>query len=375
MIWDDITANKEIVEKLKNSVAENRISHAQLFSGKAGWGVLSAAIAYAAEIILAEKGEMAAKRVLDLQHPDLHFSFPVFTSDKVDKFPTSNMYFKEWREFILAHPLANMFDWLEYMEVPKKTGIINVHEAGDINRFLSLNSYEGGHRFCIIWLAEMMNNEASNKLLKSIEEPPDKTVFILITEREDLLLPTILSRCQSVKFSRLTDIEVAEYLMKNKEFSQKQIRNAVASANGDLREALLIANSANEEFEERFVDWVRNAFMAKKNVAALRNLVKWSEELSGWPREKLKQFLIYCSEIFRQALILNYRAEELVYANIEADGFRWDSFSKFIHGANIESILEEINEAAFHIERNANSKIVLLDLSIRLTRQIHKSPV
>ncbi|MGB3452838.1 MAG: DNA polymerase III subunit delta' [Moheibacter sp.] len=375
MIWDDITANKEIVEKLKNSVAENRISHAQLFSGKAGWGVLSAAVAYAAEIILAEKGEMAAKRVLDLQHPDLHFSFPVFTSDKVDKFPTSNMYFKEWREFILAHPLANMFDWLEYMEVPKKTGIINVHEAGDINRFLSLNSYEGGHRFCIIWLAETMNTEASNKLLKSIEEPPDKTVFILITEREDMLLPTILSRCQAVKFSRLTDVEVAEYLMKNKEFSQKQIRNAVASANGDLREALLIANSANEEFEERFVDWVRNAFMAKKNVAALRNLVKWSEELSGWPREKQKQFLIYCSEIFRQALILNYRAEDLVYANIEADGFRWDSFAKFIHGANIESILEEINEAAFHIERNANSKIVLLDLSIRLTRQIHKSPV
>lgn len=372
MIWKKIIGNTGTAEKLRNSVNENRISHAQLFSGKTGWGTLNMALAYAAEIIASENGEEAAGRVLNLQHPDVHFSFPVFTSDKVDKNPTSNHYFKDWREFILNHPYANLYDWLNHMEVPKKTGIINVYEASDINRFVSLSSYEGGHRFCIIWLVEMMNKDAANKLLKSIEEPPEKTVFLLITEREDLLLPTILSRCQTVKFNPLSDDEVTKFLMSDSSLQQKQIKQAVSAAGGDLREALLIAAAADEEFESRFVDWVRNAFMAKKNVVALRSLIKWSEDLSNWPREKQNQFLIYCSEIFRQAMLQNYGVASLVYANLDSDGFKWENFSKYIHGANIEAMHEELNEAAYHIERNANSKIVLLDLSIKLTRYIHK---
>lgn len=365
--------NQLVSEKLKESIKENRISHAQLFSGKLGWGTFNMALNYVAEIIASEKGEGAGKRVLELQHPDIHFSFPVF-SDADHKNPTSNMFFRKWREFILKNPYGNSSDWLEFMQVPKKTGIINVHEAADINRFLSLNSYEGGYKFCIIWSAELMKNEAANKLLKSIEEPPDKTVFILITEREDLLLPTILSRCQTVRFNRLTDIEVAEFLMTEKELTQKQIRHSVSAANGDLRDGLLIARSEDEEFEDRFVDWVRNAFLAKKNVSALKTLIKWTEDLSLWPRDKQTQFLIYCSEIFRQALLQNYQVGKLVYANIEASGFKWDGFSKFIHGSNIEAMLSELNEAAYHIERNANSKIVFLDLSIKLTRHIHKKP-
>lgn len=375
MNWDKITGNEIIVEKLRESVVEKRISHAQLFTGKTGWGLMNMALAYAAEIFTSDKNEQSAKRVFELQHPDIHFTFPVF-SDEDRKNPTSNMFFKEWRQFILEHPYGNSFDWLEFMEVPKKSGIINVYEAQDINRFLALNSYEGGHRFVIIWLPEMMNAVAANKLLKSIEEPPAKTIFLLLTEREDLLLPTILSRCQTVRMNRLTDIEMAEYLMKNQTgLNQKQIRQTVAGSNGDLREAMLIINSADEEFENRFVDWVRNAFMAKKNISVLKSLIKWSDDLSTWPREKQKQFLIYCSEIFRQALFQNYQVNELVYTNIEAGGFKWDGFSKFIHGANIEAMLSELNEAAYHIDRNANSKIVFLDLSIKLTRHIHKQKV
>jgi DNA polymerase-3 subunit delta' len=196
----------------------------------------------------------------------------------------------------------------------------------------------------------------------------------LVTEREDLLLPTIISRCQLVKLNRLNDEEVSEYLIETKGLNEADAKRIALSSNGNLDQALKNLDAANEEFESYFVQWVRNAFMAAKNPSVLKNLVSWSNELSGWPREKQKQFLGYCSEIFRQALLKTYQAEDLVFMKLGADGFNWDKFTPFIHGANIEELLEEINLSTYHIERNANAKIVLLDLSIKLTRHIHKKP-
>lgn len=371
MNWENLKVQEKIKEKLSTTIKDGRISHAQLFSGKNGWGALHLVIGYAAEILASELGENVKTKVVGLQHPDIHFSFPVASSDKI-KTPTSNHFFKEWREFILNNPYGSLYDWLEYNETEKKQGTINVHEAQEIVKFLSLNSYEGSYKFCIIWLPEMMNDAAANKLLKAIEEPPEKTIFFLLTENEDLLLPTIVSRCQIVQLNRLTDSEVANFLVEKNGLDEKEASRIAVSSNGNLREALINLASANSEFEGFFVQWVRNAFMAAKNPSVLKNLVTWSNELSGWPREKQKQFLAYCAEIFRQALLKNYQADSLVYMQLTADGFNWEKFSPFIHGANIESLLSEINEASYHIERNANAKIIFLDLSIRLTRQLHK---
>ena len=371
MNWENIVGQSKIKEKLKNSVTEGRISHAQLFSGENGWGNLSMAIAYAAEILASEKGEAVRSRVESLQHPDVHFTFPVTSTEKI-KTPTSNHFIKEFREFVQENPFGSLYDWLEFMEVEKKQGLINVHEAEQIVKFLSLNSYEGSYKFVIIWLPEMMNEAAANKLLKILEEPPQKTVFLLVSEREDLLLPTIISRCQLVKMNRLTDDEIANYLIDQQGMNPNEARRISVASNGNLREALKNSGSANEEFESFFVQWVRNAFMAAKNPAGLKSLVKWSNDISGGPREKQRQFLTYCSEIFRQALLKNYQAEDLVYLKLGAEGFNWDKFAPFIHGANIVEILEELNASSYHIERNANAKIVLLDLSIKLTRHLHK---
>lgn len=371
MNWENIVGQSKIKEKLKNSVTEGRISHAQLFSGENGWGNLSMAIAYAAEILASEKGEAVRSRVESLQHPDVHFTFPVTSTEKI-KTPTSNHFIKEFREFVQENPFGSLYDWLEFMEVEKKQGLINVHEAEQIVKFLSLNSYEGSYKFVIIWLPEMMNEAAANKILKILEEPPQKTVFLLVSEREDLLLPTIISRCQLVKMNRLTDDEIANYLIDQQGMNPNEARRISVASNGNLREALKNSGSANEEFESFFVQWVRNAFMAAKNPAVLKSLVKWSNDISGWPREKQRQFLTYCSEIFRQALLKNYQAEDLVYLKLGAEGFNWDKFAPFIHGANIVEILEELNASSYHIERNANAKIVLLDLSIKLTRHLHK---
>lgn len=375
MKWENICGHEIIKRKLQESIEKNRISHAQLFSGKNGWGTLELAITYASEILVSELDEGVRSKVGKLQHPDIHFTFPVTTSDSVKKDPTSNHFITEFREFYSRNPYGSLYEWQEFNEVEKKQSVINVAEASEISKFISLNSYEGSYKFVIIWLPEMMNLAAANKILKALEEPPQKTVFLLITEREDLLLPTITSRCQLVKVNRLSDEEVAEYLVKNKQLSQENAKKIALSANGDLHQALQNINLSREEFETYFIQWVRYAFMAKKNPAVLRNLVNWSSEISIWPREKQRQFLSYCSEIFRQALLNNYQASSLVFMKLSVDGFNWEKFSEYIHGANIEEILEEINKGSYHIERNANAKIVLLDLSILLTRHLHKKAV
>ena len=374
MKWENICGHEIIKQKLQESIEKNRISHAQLFSGKNGWGTLELAVTYASEILVSELGEGVRSKVEKLQHPDIHFTFPVSPTEK-HKTPTSNNFLKEFREFYFQSPYGSLYEWQEFNEVEKKQGVINATETTEISKFISLNSYEGSYKFVIMWLPEMMNLSAANKILKALEEPPKKTVFLLVTEREDLLLPTITSRCQMVKINRLSDEEVADYLVKNKQLSPENAKKIALSANGDLHQALQNINLSREEFETYFIQWVRYAFMAKKNPAVLRNLVNWSSEISIWPREKQRQFLSYCSEIFRQALLNNYQASSLVFMKLSVDGFNWEKFSEYIHGANIEEILEEINKGSYHIERNANAKIVLLDLSILLTRHLHKKAV
>lgn len=374
MNWEKVCGQEKLKEKLKESVKNGRISHAQLFSGKNGWGALALALAYAAEILTFEKNEITRKKVNELQHPDIHYTFPVTSTEKF-KTPTSNQFFKEWREFVLKNPYGSLFDWLEFNEVEKKQGVINVHEALDIVKFISLNSYEGGYKIVVIWLAEMMNTTTANKLLKAIEEPPARTLFFLVSEREDVLLDTIRSRCQLVKLNRLSDEEIQNYLIENYKIEPELAQKIAFSANGDLNVALKNATATNEEFESYFIHWIRNAFRAAKTPTVLKELIKWSNELSTWPREKQKQFLVYCSEIFRQALLENYQAGSLVFMSLKLEGFKWQNFTPFIHGANIEAILEELNKAAYQIERNGNAKIILLDLSILLTRFLHKKAV
>lgn len=370
MKWENIVGHEPIKQKLKESIESGRISHAQLFIGKVGWGTLPLAIAYAAEILASDKGPEIKNKVATLQHADIHFTFPVTSSENNSK-PKSSDYIREWRNFILQNPYGNLFEWLEFNEVEKKLGSINVTEAEEIGRFISLNSYEGSYQFVIIWLPEFMNEPAANKLLKAIEEPPQKTIFLLVAERDDLLLPTITSRCQNVVLNRLSDEEVSQFLIHQQGIEPDKAQRFARASSGDLNTALKLINSSNDEFESYFIHWVRNAFMAAKSAAVLKNLIQWSNELSSWPREKQKQFLTYCSEIFRQALMQTYGVDNLVFLEIQTEGFKWDKFSNFIHGANIEEILAEINEAIYHIERNANGKIVLFDLSIKLTRLLH----
>jgi DNA polymerase-3 subunit delta' len=378
MLYEDVLGQEHIKNHLKQSVLNGRIPHAQLFVGPEGCGTLPLAIAYARSILNSNKNEdeleEVAAKFKNLSHPDLHFAFPVTTSDKAKSHPISSNYLEEWRRLIKEQPYGNLFDWYNLLGVDNKQGQIGVDEAQDIVKSLSLKAYEGGYKVMIIWMAEKMNTACANKLLKLIEEPPSKTVFILITEDEGQIINTIKSRCQILHFPPLAEEVIAEALIKNHGMDVSVATKIAHQSNGNYNKAcdLVFSDSEDLQFEEWFIFWIRSAFKAKGNKAAIHDLISWSDDISKTGRETQKQFLNYCLDFFRQALLLNYNAQGLVYLEPKTPNFKLEKFAPFVHGNNVLEISDELQDAIYHIERNGNSKIILTDLSIKLTRLLHK---
>lgn len=381
MLFSEVLGQQHIKNHLTTSVDMGRIAHAQLFVGPEGSGTLPMALAYAQYILCNNTNgentggnESCNLKFKNFSHPDLHFAFPVTTSDKVKSKPVSNFYLEEWRQLLEQQPYGNLFDWYKLLGVDNKQGQIGVDEAFEIVKSLTLKSYEGGYKVMLIWMAEKMNTACANKLLKLIEEPPEKTIFILIAEDEEQIINTILSRCQVLHFPPLAEEAISEALVKN-----YHVENAVATkiahqANGNYNKAcdLIYQDSEDIQFEKWFVLWVRSAFKAKGNKSAIHDLISWSEEIAKTGRETQKKFLAFALNYFRQALLMNYKAEELVYIEPRSESFKLENFAPFVHEANIMDISDELQDAIYHIERNGNSKIILTDLSIKLTRLLHK---
>lgn len=383
MLFSEVIGQEHIKKHLTTSADNGRISHAQLFVGPEGCGTLPMAIAYAQYILCKNtNGENTGGndscnlKFNNISHPDLHFAFPVSSNDKVKKHPVSSHFLEEWRALIKEQPYGNLFDWYKKIGIENKQGQIGVDEAQDIVKSLSLKSYEGGYKVMIIWMAEKMNVSAANKLLKLIEEPPEKTIFILIAEDEEQIINTILSRCQVLHFPPLAEEDIKNSLMKQYDLSESDAIKIAHQANGNYNKAcdLVYQDTEDLQFEEWFVFWVRSAFKAKGNKAVIHDLISWSETIAKTGRETQKQFLQFCLDYFRQAMLLNYNASELVFVEPKIKGFKLEKFAPFVHGNNIVEISNELQEAIYHIERNTNSKIVLTDLSIKLTRLLHKKP-
>ncbi len=381
MLFQDILGQKHIKKHLTQSVDNGRIPHAQLFIGPEGCGTLPMAIAYAQYILCKNvDGENSGGnnscnlKFKSFSHPDLHFAFPVTTSDKVKSKPISSFYLEEWRQLLNQQPYGNLYDWYKLLGVDNKQGQIGVDEAHEIVKALSLKAYEGGFKVMLIWMAEKMNTSAANKLLKLIEEPPNKTVFLLIAEDEEQIISTIKSRCQILHFPPLSENVIKEGLMKNFDVDENIATKIAHQANGNYNKAcdLVYHDTEDSQFEDWFIFWIRSAFKAKGNKSAIHDLISWSEEIAKYGRETQKKFLHYCLDFFRQAMLMNYKAENLVYLETKSDNFQLEKFSPFVHGNNIMDISDELQDAIYHIERNGNSKIILTDLSIKLTRLLHK---
>ncbi len=384
MLFKDIIGQENIKKYLIQTVENGRIPHAQLFVAPQGSGSLLMAIAYAQYILCKNNGgenntgdKNCNSKFEKLIHPDLHFVFPVATNDKVKSHPISSLFLRDWRKFVKESPYGSLYNWYQLLGIENKQGQIGVDEAEDIVKKLALKSYEGGYKVMIIWMAEKMNIAAANKLLKLIEEPPKKTLLLLLAENEDQIINTILSRCQVLQFRALSEHDIKDALVKNENVDDNLAHKIAHRSSGNYNKAVhLLRDDANDlVFENWFIFWVRTAFKAKGNATVVQDLVGWSDEIAKTGRETQKRFLLYCLQFFRQALLLNYKANELVFYESQTQNFDLNKFAPFVHGANIENITQALNDAIYHIERNGNAKIILLDLSINLTRFLHKKEV
>jgi len=371
MQWNEIVGQSLIKEKLQSSVEHNRISHSQLFIGKEGYGGLPIVLAYCREI-LSKNSTSGGQKLDNLSHIDVHFSFPTYSESGKS---VSQNFYQSWREMILENPYSNMNDWTERINSDKKQILISVHEIENIIDKFKLKSFEGGYKILIIFGLDKMNVQAANKFLKFLEEPPEKTIILLLAENIDFVLPTILSRCQTVNIPSLSHEDIENALIERFKISDSDAKSIAFRSQGDWNLALKLLkdSSIDLDFESMFILWVRSAFQAKSKLSAVKDISLWSREISSWGKEKQRNFINYCSEIFRLAILQNYNAEELVYNTLSKDNFRWESFSNFIHGANIEPILEELSLADLQLRRNANAKIIWLDMGMKLTRYIHRS--
>jgi len=380
MLFKEIAGNTVVKQKLLDTVKSNRISHGLLFLGQEGCGKLSLAIAYAQFISCKNKHEddacgtcSSCVKYNKLIHPDLHFVFPVAKNTKFTK-PVSDDFIKEWREFVLSSKFHSYNKWLDFIGTENLQGSIYAQESQEILKKLNLKTFEAEYKIMIIWMAEKMNITAANKLLKILEEPPAKTLFILITEDEGEILTTIRSRTQLVKISRLSEEEIkTELKIKYPNTPEIVINDISRVSNGNMLDAEKIIKERLEQGEnhtdniyfEHFSKLMRYAYSAK-----VLELITWTEDVAGLGREKQKTFLEYCMRMVRENFVMNITQNSennLVFlANQELDFSL--KFNAFISKNNIIQLNQELNDAQQHIERNAYDRIVFLDLALKFVK-------
>lgn len=374
MLFKDVIGREELKEHLRHTVQTKRISHAQMFLGKEGSGGIPMALAYARYILCENKTDddscgscRNCLRMDKLEHPDVHFSYPVqLVSKKVD---CSDDVIESWREMVLENPYFSADDWYDKQLGNNKQGTIGTKEAESIVKKLSLKSFEGGYKILIMWLPELMNISASNKLLKIIEEPPANTLFLLVSENADRIISTILSRTQLVKVIPPKEDEIAQYLSTKYDVTLEEGKNYAHLAERNVAEAIhLMNNAASSTFNiENFVQWMRICY--KRDVA---ETINWVDQIAKAGREDQKSFLRFCLQMFRNAIVGHYTGGETVTLTKEQDAFL-KKFAPFINHNNIVPLSEAIEEAHYHVERNANPKILFLDTSLKIFLQLKKA--
>jgi len=390
MTFSEIIGQKDVKKQLIELVQHNRLSHALLFLGKEGSGALPLALAFA-QYVTCEKVQgkhtaiqagpslfgdpepvtsykqlvtdscgicPACQKAQQLIHPDIHFSYPTVTKKAGEK-PIATDFITEWREFIKLNPYGNLFDWIELIkEKENSQGKITSRECDEIIKKLSLKSFESEYKVLILWMPEELEKEG-NKLLKIIEEPPANTLFILVAENEELILPTIVSRCQLIKIPALENKEIEEALISRNKTEASIARQVASVSEGNYREALQLVQHAEEDWQSLLREWL-NAMLKNGPVAQ----AKWVEEISRLGREKQKQFLRYFNHLLEQAILLKATGNTPGAFGTERDFA--ERLNKIAGIEQQQAIIEEIDKASYYIERNANGKMLFHALTIKL---------
>lgn len=373
MLFSEVIGHEELKRRLIQSVRESRVSHAQLFLGPEGSGKLPLALAYAQYINCTNRSETdscgvcpSCRKFMSLTHPDLHFVFPTATNKGVKQNPESDLFISDWRSYLTdCQGYADLSDWFNKLDIENKQGVINVRDAATILRKLSFKAYESEYKIAIIWMAEKLNVQCANKLLKLIEEPPEKTLFILIAENQEELLTTIRSRCMLVKVSKITMPEVQDALVQKFACSTQEAYDAAALADGNW---LLAQHFIKDKEDEKlyagiFQKWMRYCF--KGAIPELIDLV--ANDIKPLGREKQKEFLEYGLIIFHNSLLFNNNMSDDVLLPADEKNFT-KNFAPFVNIKNIEQICGLFEESINQIERNGNASIIFTDNSFKITK-------
>jgi len=364
MIWSHVIGQKKIKKHLEHLLDSKQVPHAQLFTGTSGYGSLPLALSFSLQMLQIDSSQKINKPLGEkIQHPDLHFVYPVVKKGG-EKIVLSNDYSLDWAAFLNNNPYGNYANWFESIDVGNKQGLIGVNEINALHKKMSLKSYSGGNKVCVLWGVEKMNKEASNAFLKLLEEPPKKTFFVLVAESNDRLLATLVSRCQLVPLPPISENELLDTL-KEDVLNRKSL---VKQAEGDYRKLkLLIENLENKEAETLLIKVLRTSLRVRGDNAAVVELMSWASEMSVLGREEQKTFLQYGIRFIRDAFLLNYSLSNLVHYKSE-NGFNINKLGPFVNSENINELIALFEKSHYHITRNANAKMIFTELGLQLTR-------
>ena len=365
MQFKQIVGQGAIKQRLINSVTENRVSHAQLFLGPGGSGSLPLAVAYAQYLSCEDKQVddscgvcSSCRKYQKLMHPDLHFSYPFFAKHKDD---TAITFIEQWREAFIANPYLSLDTWRGYLDAENKQANINIAECHQIIKKLSFKPFESAYKILILWLPEYLDKEG-NALLKIIEEPQPNTLFILVAQNQDQILNTILSRTQLIKIPALSYAEIKDHLIASHNQTEDAAAEIAYLSNGNLTDAFSMLQQENKGYHNLFVQWLRLCF-GNKGI----EVMAFVDQLSKMGRENQKNFLRYGINFIRECCLLLSGAGQLVHLPAQ----ELETAQKMTNVMNInqsQNIVAELEKAHYHVERNANPKILFLDVSLQIIK-------
>jgi len=352
--FDSVIGQSEAKERLKALAEGGSIPHALMFCGPKGSGKLPLAVTFAMQLL----------NTTTVEHPDLHFTFPVVRTSKFDgqHKMISDDFSAEWYDLLKDSLYFDMRQWLDAMGAENQQALIGRGESVSLIHKLSLKSSQGGYKISVIWLPEYMNSECANALLKLLEEPPSQTLFLMVCEDPDRLLDTIRSRVQRFDVKRIDDSDVEKALVSERGIGEADAHRIARIANGNWLTAVeqLSASGENSEFLNLFINLMRKAYMRD-----IKELTKWSDEVSSFGREKQKRLLTYFLRMVRENFMYNFHKEELCYMTQEEENFS-QRFARFINEANVIGISELLQRAYRDISQNANGKIVFYHLALNI---------
>lgn len=365
MPFNATLGQETLKNQLKSTLDKGQVPHCQCFVDSGGRGGLSIAMDFLLELVPAAFAG---------QHPDHHFLYPVATTHKVKSKPKGGDFAEQWRAFIQDNPYGNVNDWLRFIGADNKQGNITVEDVEELVKNISYSSYSGGNKACVLWGLERLKDEAGNKLLKLIEEPPKNTYFLLIIPDETLLLPTIKSRSQLVSIPPLSDAVISKELIALGH-ARDEAHYAASLAEGNFRKAKThLENHAELAQQEKIlIHFLRTAFKASNNKTVVLDLMDWSNSMGSASRNEQKAFIVFALDFIRQAILTSYKSNTLVRYRSQ-NNFSLEKFSQFIHHNNTVEIVKLLEETRIHIERNANGKILFADFALQMTRLLNAKP-